>query len=69
VPQSPRVSLGELGQVSERFLGEGKTLIFVAADGRPAGLVAAADIVRPTAAATIVELKAARDRAGDDDPR
>ncbi|MGI9149028.1 MAG: heavy metal translocating P-type ATPase [Chloroflexota bacterium] len=52
------VPLGELVQASERFLGEGKTLIFVAVDGRPAGLVAAADTVRPTAAATIAALKA-----------
>ena len=50
--------LGELAESAERLLGEGKTLIFLAADGRPAGLIAAADTVRPTAARAIAELKA-----------
>jgi P-type E1-E2 ATPase len=49
---------GDLAQASEQLLDEGKTLIFVAADGRAAGLLAAADIVRPTAARAIAELKA-----------
>jgi Cu2+-exporting ATPase len=50
--------LGELTESAERLVGEGKTLIFLAADGRPAGLIAAADTVRPTAARAIAELKA-----------
>ena len=42
----------------ERLLGEGKTLMLVAVDGQAAGIVAAADTVRPNAARAIAELKA-----------
>ncbi len=42
----------------ERLLAEGKTLMLVAVDGRAAGVVAAADMVRPTPACAIAELKA-----------
>jgi len=52
------VPLGPLAASAEQLLAEGKTLIFVAADGQPAGLIAAADTVRPTAARAIAELKA-----------
>jgi P-type Cu2+ transporter len=52
------VPVGPLADRAERLLGEGKTLIFVAVDGRPAGLIAAADTVRPTAARAVAELKA-----------
>jgi Cu2+-exporting ATPase len=54
------VPLGPLAASAERLLAEGKTLIFVAVDGRPVGLIAAADTVRPTAASAIAELKALR---------
>src|SRR5207249_6121126 len=43
---------------AERLLAEGKTLMLVAMDGQPAGIVAAADTVRPTAARAIADLKA-----------
>jgi Cu2+-exporting ATPase len=52
------VPLGAFAASAERLLAEGKTLIFVAVDGRPAGLIAAADTIRPTAASAIAELKA-----------
>lgn len=52
------VPLGPLAASAEQLLAEGKTLVFVAADGQPAGLIAAADTVRPTAARAIAELKA-----------
>ncbi len=52
------VPLGPLAARAEQLLAQGKTLIFVAADGQPAGLIAAADTVRPTAARAIAELKA-----------
>ena len=52
------VPLGPLAASGEQLLAEGKTLIFVAVDGRPAGLIAAADTVRPMAAGAIAELKA-----------
>ena len=42
----------------ERLLAEGKTLMLVAVDGRLAGIIAAADTVRPTAARAIADLKA-----------
>jgi Cu2+-exporting ATPase len=41
----------------ERLLAEGKTLMLVAIDARIAGVVAAADTVRPNAARAIAELK------------
>ena len=53
----------------DRLLGEGKTLMLVAVDGQAAGVIAAADIVRPNAAQAIAELKRAGHRAGDDDRR
>jgi Cu2+-exporting ATPase len=50
----------ELDGLLERaaaLAGEGKTVIYVAIDGRPAGLVAAADQVRPSADEAIAALK------------
>jgi P-type Cu2+ transporter len=47
------VSLDGLGEPAEQLAAEGKTVMFVAVDGRPAGLVAAADQLRPSAAAAI----------------
>jgi Cu2+-exporting ATPase len=44
--------------VVERLLSEGKTLVLVSIDGRAAGVLAAADTVRPTAAQAIADLKA-----------
>jgi Cu2+-exporting ATPase len=52
------VPLGPLAEPATRLVAEGKTLIFVAAKGQAAGLIAAADAVRPTAARAIAELKA-----------
>jgi Cu2+-exporting ATPase len=52
------VSLDGLTPTTERLLGEGKTLMLVAVDGQAAGVVAAADTVRPNAAQAISELKA-----------
>jgi P-type Cu2+ transporter len=52
------VSLDGLTPTTERLLGEGKTLMLVAVDGQAAGVVAAADTVRPNAAQAIRELKA-----------
>jgi cation transport ATPase len=43
-----RVPLGPLAEPSDRLIAEGKTLIFVAADGPAVGLIAAADAVRPS---------------------
>jgi len=52
-----QLAAGELPAAAERLAAEGKTAIFVAVDGRAAGLVAAADRLRPTARAAIAGLK------------
>jgi Cu+-exporting ATPase len=41
---------GELSPAADRFAGQGKTTIAVAADGRPAGVIAIADTVKPGSA-------------------
>ncbi|MDO8512977.1 MAG: copper-translocating P-type ATPase [bacterium] len=41
----------------ERLLNEGKTLMILAIDGKVAGVVAAADVLRPTAKSAISKLK------------
>ncbi|MGH2351412.1 MAG: HAD-IC family P-type ATPase, partial [Chloroflexota bacterium] len=53
------VSLDSLAADADRLLAEGKTLILVAIDGRAAGVVAAADMVRPSARAAVAGLQAA----------
>jgi Cu2+-exporting ATPase len=52
------VELGELATESERLQGAGRTVVHIARDGRVIGLIAVADAVRPTAAATIRRLQA-----------
>jgi len=52
------VAVGNLHDAADRLLAEGKTLVLVAVDGRSAGVIAAADTVRPNAAHAISELKA-----------
>tara|TARA_R110002124_G_scaffold80698_1_gene213392 strand:- start:3693 stop:6047 length:2355 start_codon:yes stop_codon:yes gene_type:complete len=52
------VELGELAAESERLQGAGRTVVHVARGGRVIGLIAVADAVRPTAAATIQRLQA-----------
>jgi Cu2+-exporting ATPase len=52
------VPLGSLAETADRLINEGKTIIVVAIDGRAAGVVAVADIVRPNAARAIADLKA-----------
>jgi P-type Cu2+ transporter len=51
------VSLDGLPERAERLAAEGKTVIYVAVDGQPAGLVAAADQLRPSARTAIAGLK------------
>ncbi|MFO7173792.1 MAG: heavy metal translocating P-type ATPase [Bacillota bacterium] len=51
------VDFGALAPELERLEAEGKTAMLVAADGRPAGVLAVADTVKPSAAAAIAELK------------
>ena len=51
------VSVDRLLGEAERLEGEGKTVMFVAADGRPLGLVAVADTLKETSARAVQELK------------
>jgi P-type Cu2+ transporter len=52
------VALNGLETSANELLAQGKTLVLVAVDGQPAGVIAAADTVRPNAARAIAELKA-----------
>jgi Cu2+-exporting ATPase len=51
------VSLDGVDANANRLLAEGKTLMLAAVDGQAAGIVAAADTIRPTAAQAIAELR------------
>ncbi len=51
------VAVDGLISEAERLEGEGKTVMFVAADGRPLGLVAVADTIKETSARAVRELK------------
>ncbi|MDR1505955.1 MAG: heavy metal translocating P-type ATPase [Treponema sp.] len=51
-----RVSLSELEADSDRLAGEGKTPMYVALDGRAAGIVAVADVLKPSSKTAIEKL-------------
>jgi Cu2+-exporting ATPase len=51
------ISADVLSEPAERLAAEGKTAMYVAADGEPAGLLAAADRIRPTARRAIAALE------------
>ena len=51
------IDLGALSAHADRLAGDGKTPLFVAIDGKAAGVVAVADIIKPTALAAIEALK------------
>ena len=50
------INFGDLAARADALRGEGKTAMFVALDGKPAGLVAVADPIKASAAAAIREL-------------
>jgi Cu+-exporting ATPase len=52
------IAAGALAAESDRLASEGKTPMFVAEDGALAGLVAVADVVKPSSAAAIKDLRA-----------
>ncbi|MGB6536749.1 MAG: copper-translocating P-type ATPase [Xanthobacteraceae bacterium] len=52
------MATGALADDAERLRTDGATAVFVAADGKPAGLIAVADPVKPTAEAALAGLKA-----------
>ena len=51
------IATGELDAQADRLADEGKTPMYIAIDGRPAGLVAVADTVRPDSAVAIRALQ------------
>jgi Cu2+-exporting ATPase len=51
------VPLGDVAEAADRLVAEGKTVIVVAVDGRSAGVIAAADVVRRNAARAIADLR------------
>jgi len=50
--------LGNLSDAAERLAAEGKTPMFVAVDGAPAGVIAVADTPKPDAVEAVARLKA-----------
>ena len=50
------VQLGALERRGDELQGAGRTIVYTAVDGRPAGIIAVADALRPTAKQTITEL-------------
>ncbi|MDR2793528.1 MAG: heavy metal translocating P-type ATPase [Treponema sp.] len=50
------ISLSELEAESDRLAGEGKTPMYVALDGTAAGIIAVADVVKPSSKAAIESL-------------
>jgi Cu2+-exporting ATPase len=52
-----KLDLGELAADADRLQGDGRTVVHVARAGKVIGLIAIADAPRPTAAATIAELR------------
>ena len=56
--ESQRIDLAAVAEEIARFASEGKTPLFVAADGKLLGLLAVADPVKPDAAAAVARLKA-----------
>ena len=57
--QERRLDLNGLGPRGEALSEEGKTPMFVAVDGRVAGVVAVADTIKPTAREAVAELREA----------
>ncbi|HAL73661.1 MAG TPA: heavy metal translocating P-type ATPase, partial [Clostridiales bacterium] len=52
------IDLDDLATHADRLAGEGKTPMFIALDGQPAGIVAVADVVKPGSRSAIAGLQA-----------
>lgn len=52
------VSLGQLSQEAERLRADGATAMFASVDGRPAGIIAVSDPVKPTTSDALKALRA-----------
>ena len=55
--QKKSISFTDLQHHSQQLADEGKTPMFIALDGKPAGIVAVADIVKPDSQKAITQLK------------
>jgi len=55
--ETQKLDLGELATEAQRLQGAGRTVVHVARAGKLIGLIAIADALRPTAAATVVKLR------------
>jgi P-type Cu+ transporter len=55
--ESLRVDVAELGRKAEPHSRDGQTVVFVAIDGRPAGLLAVADPIKPSAREAVQALR------------
>ncbi|MDR2182627.1 MAG: heavy metal translocating P-type ATPase, partial [Clostridiales bacterium] len=53
-----KIDLGGYAASADRLAGEGKTPLYMAIDGQMAGLIAVADIIKPTSAAAVAQLAA-----------
>ena len=51
-----QVELGELAQTAEVLAAQGKTPLYFAWGGRPVGIIAVADVVKPTSKAAVAQL-------------
>lgn len=54
--QESGMTLGELAETAETLAGQGKTLMFVAVDGEPAGVIAVADTLKEHSAEAVSAL-------------
>jgi Cu+-exporting ATPase len=52
------IAVAPMGERSSKLQAEGKTVLFVAVDGRTAGLIAVADPIRATTAEAVAQLRA-----------
>jgi Cu+-exporting ATPase len=55
--EEKNISLSELEADSDRLAAEGKTPMYIALDGRAAGIIAVADVVKPNSRAAVESLR------------
>jgi Cu+-exporting ATPase len=55
--EEQQVSLGDLAGAAEQLRRQGHTIVFIAVEGRPAGLLAVSDPIKPSAAEAVRQLQ------------
>jgi Cu+-exporting ATPase len=55
--EEQQIGLGDLAAASEQLRRQGNTIVFIAVDGRPAGLLAVADPIKASAAEAVRQLQ------------